>query len=397
MTTENLASLIIASVSAFIALVFFLLLRVINSPIKRWYLDYVARTNEVGEKHPIKIFKLIDIPFTIIYEGMIFGLCYLWGLGFLPCSIACSLFIFYRLFFYRQLLTSVFVGIFQDHRSTKADKTVDLLGVIFLLIFVILVVVPILNLVAKAFSNGAFNSQVTFAPIGFTWYAFNYVFQNTVFWKCFLNSIIITASVTVFSNIFMGMAGYCLSKRDFPLRSFFMIFFVVTMLFSAGIIPIYLLMSSLGLLNTIWSVILISINNVFNMLLYKTAFENVPSEVEESAEIDGCSSLQLFFQIMVPMILPTVASCCFFSIVGSWNGYGAALMFINDESAMPLSLYIYRLLSNAATSVTDPTLLINYPNIQAASIIISVIPILCIYPYVIRYIKSGIMIGSVKG
>lgn len=394
---ENEIALAIVIAALVVVAVLYVLLRGVDGPLKTWYFALVKRSHAVGKTHPILLFRPIDALYTAIYEAIIVFVVYLWGLGFLPCAIAGALFLIYRVFFYKQFFTSAFVGIFHDKRSSRGDKATDMAGLIFLLLLVVIILVPILNLVAKAFSNGALNSQVTFVPMDFTFYAFGVVFQNAVFWRCFLNSVIITVVVTLFSNVFMGMAGYCLSKKDFPLRNFLMIFFVVTMLFSAGIIPIYLWMRQLNLLDSIASVILISINNVFNMLLYKTAFENVPTEIEESAVIDGCTPFQMFFRIMLPMILPTAASCAFFSIVGTWNGYGAALMFITKEESMPLSLYIYRLLQNAATNITDATMLINYQNIQAASIIISVIPILLIYPYVIRYIKSGITIGSVKG
>jgi putative aldouronate transport system permease protein len=398
MDSENLAALLVGVISLLVIGVFALILRgPFANPLQKWYLALVKKSNHIGATHPIHLFHSIDILYGLLYAAVLFGIVWLWGLGFLPCAIVVSLFAFYRVFFYQQIMTSVFTDIYKDKKATKGDKATDTLGVIFLVIFVILVVVPILNLIAKAFSNGAYNSQVTFVPVHFTFYSFIQVFNNAVFWNSFKNSVILTISVTIFSNIFMGMAGYCLSKKDFPFRNFFIIFYVITMLFSAGIIPTYLLMSQLHLLDSIWGLIVISLNNVFNLLLYKTAFENVPVEIEESARVDGCNSLQLFFRIMVPMILPTVASCCFFSVVGAWNSYGGALMFINKESEMPLSLYIYRLLTNTATNLTNPDTLINYQNIQAASIIISVVPILLIYPYIIRYIKSGLTVGSVKG
>jgi putative aldouronate transport system permease protein len=398
MSGENLAALLVGVISLFLILVLYFLVRgPYRNPLQKWYFRIVDSSNHIGASYPIRLFTPIDILYGILYGAVLFGIVWLWGLGFLPCAIVVSLFAFYRVFFYKQLITSVFTDIYKDKKATKADMVTDTFGVLFLVIFVILVVVPILNLVAKAFSNGAYNSQVTFVPVHFTFYSFVQVFDNAVFWNSFKNSVIITLVVTVFSNVFMGMAGYCLSKKDFPFRNFFIILFVITMLFSAGIIPTYLLMSQLHLLDSKWGLIVISLNNVFNLLLYKTAFENVPAEVEESARVDGCNSLQLFFRIMVPMILPTLASCCFFTIVGSWNSYGGALMFINKESEIPLSLYIYRLLTNTATNLTNPDTLINYQNIQAASIIISVVPILLIYPYIIRYIKSGLTVGSVKG
>ena len=172
------------------------------------------------------------------------------------------------------------------------------------------------------------------------------------------------------------------------------------MLFSAGIVPSVLLLRGLGLYGTIWAVILISINNVFNMLLYKSFFEGLPKETIEAAEVDGTTNFQMFIKIVLPMSLPVFASCCFFTIVGTWNSYSGALMFIgttsDKEAYWPLSLYIYNLLQTDPSN--DPTsfLNMNLTNVQSASIVISVIPILIIYPFVIRYIKSGITLGSEK-
>ena len=170
------------------------------------------------------------------------------------------------------------------------------------------------------------------------------------------------------------------------------------MLFSAGVLPTYLLMSKMHLTENLLGLIIISLSNVFNLLLFKTTFEGIPKELEESALIDGANSLQLFFKIILPMTLPTFASCCFFTLVGCINGYSGALLFIRTNTyAKPMALIMYELLAVASSDQADPFLTVNYTSIQSAGIILSVIPILLIYPYIIKYIKSGITLGSVKG
>ena len=279
------------------------------------------------------------------------------------------------------------------------DQVLDVLNIAFLIFFCLLIIIPLLNLIAFAFSTGTSNSKVTFLPVGFTFDMFNYVVHESSFWRSLLNSVIITLFVTVFSNLFMAMAAYPLSKQDFPFKNIILIFFVITMLFSAGIVPTVLLLRGLGLYGTIWAVIIISINNVFNLLLYKSFFEGLPKETIEAAEVDGVNNFQMFYKIVLPMSLPVFASCAFFSIVGTWNSYSGALMFIgtasDKEAFWPLSLYIYDLLQRDPSSDPSSFLSTNLVNVQSASIIISVIPILVIYPFVIRYIKSGITIGSV--
>jgi len=287
-------------------------------------------------------------------------------------------------------------------KKPVGDKIFDGLNIFFLIFFCLLVIVPLLNLIAFAFSPGTRNSEVTFLPKGFTFDMFAYILEESAFWRSFLNSIIITFSVTFLSNLFMSMAAYPLSKADFPFKKVILTFFVITMLFSAGIVPAVLLLKALGLYGTMLAVIIISINNVFNMLLYKSTFENLPKETIEAAEVDGVSNIQMYLKIVLPMSLPTFASCCFFSIVGTWNSYSGALMFIgtssDKEQYWPLALYIYNLLQYKS-GASDPNALflnLNITNVQSASIIVSVLPILVIYPFVIKYIKSGITLGSEK-
>lgn len=282
------------------------------------------------------------------------------------------------------------------------DRCVGIFNVVLLLLLVLVIVVPLLSYFSLAFSNPEYNFEITIFPTHFSLEAFKYILvgaQAEIFWSSFLNSVIITVVVTLASNLCMALAAYPLSKPDCPFRSGIMMYFIITMLFSAGILPCYLLMSQLDLLNTIWSVILISISNVGNMLLFKTFFEGVSTEIQEAAKIDGASDLQLFFRIIIPMALPVFGSCCFFTIVGMWNGYGAAMMFISSssEKAYPLAYYIYLLLGNAALDKNDQFVLIGRSNIEAAAMLLSIIPIICIYPFVIKYIKGGIQIGSVKG
>ncbi|MDE5548175.1 MAG: carbohydrate ABC transporter permease, partial [Clostridia bacterium] len=216
-------------------------------------------------------------------------------------------------------------------------------------------------------------------------------------WKAFGNSVVITIVITIGSNLVEAMAAYPLSKRDCPIRGGIMMYFIITMLFSAGTAPIYLLMRQMNLTDNIWSCILISISNVGNLLYFKVFFEGLPKDIEDSARLDGASEIQMFFRIVIPMSLPVIGSCCFFSMVGAWNGYGSALLFINPNKfdAFPLAYYLYLLNERLSTSKVEE-ILMGRTNIEAAAMLVSIIPIICCYPYVIRYIKGGLMIGSVK-
>ena len=289
-------------------------------------------------------------------------------------------------------------------RESKVDIALNILNITLLLCGVVLICFPLLNYFSLAFNDGNFNLKVVVFPVRPTFASLKYVLigqEAARFWRAFGNSVIITVTVTIGSNLMMALAAYPLSKRDFPFRSGILMFFVITMLFSAGIVPIYLLMSMLGLLDNILSVILISLSNVAHMLYFKTFFEGISPDIEEAARLDGASDLQLFFLIIVPMSLPIIGTCCFFTIVACWNSYGAALMFITTsaagKNAQPLAYYLYLMLQDTTINRSDPWLQANAQNVEAAAMLVSIIPIICMYPYVVKYIKGGLQLGSVKG
>lgn len=324
-------------------------------------------------------------------------------------------------------------------KQPRGDTIFDILNVIIVISFLAVIIVPLLNLVALSFSDsGSVNGGlVTFLPMvdgefGLSFDAFKYVlgyidhngnavaqtfgdlFKTGSFLASVMNTFKITIIVTVASNLIMALCAYPLSKKDCPFKKPLMTFFIITMLFSAGLVPIYILMSGIvyegqnvtiqfspNLLGTIWPVILCSLCNVFNLLLFRTFYNGIPQELEESAIIDGAGSLTLFFKIIVPMSLPVLASCCFFTIVACINSYSGALLFIGDgvagEAAQPMALYIYKLLIIGSGSSTNEYFAANEAAITSATIIFSIIPILLIYPFVIKYIKGGITLGSVKG
>ncbi len=287
-------------------------------------------------------------------------------------------------------------------RESKFDRAFSVVNIILLVFMVILVGVPVLNYFSLAFNHYAYNNKVSIIPAKFSFRAMGYVLGGEYdgFWRAFLNSVIITFVVTFVSNFVEALAAYPLSKSDCPCKSGIMMYFIITMLFSAGIVPIYLLMRTFNLLNNIWSIILISISNVMNLLFFKTFFEGLPNDIEEAAVLDGASSLQLFVFVIIPMSLPVFGSCCFFSIVGCWNGIGSALIFIDSQtvSQQPLAYFLYIKLSEGNSAAMYDDFLRDWgKNIEAASMFVSIIPILFIYPYVVRYIKGGLTIGSVKG
>jgi len=282
-------------------------------------------------------------------------------------------------------------------KTPLSDKIYLTVIWLFLAILLVIIIFPMLNMFALGFSNGVYNSKVILLPKGLNFSSFSYILRENEFKVAFINSVIITISITVLSTLFMALLAYPMSIEDFPFKKVLMIIFIIPMLFSAGIVPSYLLVKALGILNTLTPLIVLSIFNTFNMLLMKTYFENLPTSVIEAAKIDGSGELQLLFSIIIPMSVPVIATTAFFTIFGAWNNYGGAMIFCQtNANAQPLAYYIYNMLGASNVGITDQFKIINKLNIQSAAIIISMIPVLIVYPFVMRNLKEGLVIGSDK-
>lgn len=267
---------------------------------------------------------------------------------------------------------------------------------VILVLTAFICILPFFNVLATALSTAG--NDINFTPKGFTWFNFKYIFTDPGFWRALGVSLMVTVVGTVISVLTMYSAAYALSKPDFPFRRGIMIFFIITMVFSAGMVPNYILVKTLGLTRTPWALILPSVVQVYNMILIKSYLEGVPKELEESAKIDGANSLQTMFKVMIPVSMPCVASVSMFTAVSFWNNYTSALLYLGtEEKWYPLSLYILNYIQTDP-DVLNPTLEnIQKGNIEAAMVIVSILPILLIYPFVLKFFTKGVTVGSVKG
>ncbi len=257
-------------------------------------------------------------------------------------------------------------------------------------------VLPFLNVLASAFSTAG--NQINFWPKGFTWFNLKTVLTDPGLWRSFGVSVMVTGVGTVLSVLVMYAAAYALSKPDFPCRKGIMVFFIIVMIFSGGMVPNYIVVNALGLTRSPFALILPSVVQVYNMILIKSYLEGLPKELEESAKIDGANPLQTMFQVMIPASLPCVASVSMFTAVTFWNNYTSALLYLGtEEKWYPLSLYILNFIQ------TDPDILnptmenIQKANIESAMIIFSILPIILLYPFVLKFFTKGVTVGSVKG
>ena len=271
-----------------------------------------------------------------------------------------------------------------------------IVNAIALVIISLVCLLPFLNVLANAFSTSG--NQVNFFPKGFTWYNFIAVFGKVGFWRSLGVSVLVTVCGTALSVFVMYSAAYALSKPDFPLRRGIMIFFIIVMIFSGGMVPNYIVVNALGLTRSPLALNLPSVVQVYNLILIKSYLEGLPAELEESAKIDGANNLQIMFKVLIPVSLPCVASVSLFTAVTFWNNYTSALIYLGtEEKWYPLSLYILNYIQSEPDALNPTLENIQKANIESAMIALSILPILIIYPFVLKFFTKGVTVGSVKG
>lgn len=283
----------------------------------------------------------------------------------------------------------------QRKNQIKDNPVFNVINVTLLVILAFICILPFINVLANGFSTAG--NDVNFIPKGFTWFNYVHVLTDFGFYRALSVSIFVTVVGTIISVLVMYSAAYALSKPDFPFRKGLMIFFIIVMIFSGGMVPNYIVVKSLGLTRTPWALILPSVVQVYNLILIKSYLEGIPKELEESAMVDGANNLQIMFRILIPVSLPCVASVAMFTAVTLWNNYTQALLYLGTaETWYPLSLYILNYIQSAP-DVLNPTMEnIQKDNIESAMIIVSIIPILAVYPFVLKFFTKGVTIGSVK-
>ncbi|MFH5182661.1 carbohydrate ABC transporter permease [Paenibacillus sp. TAB 01] len=289
-------------------------------------------------------------------------------------------------------------------RVSTSDKILDTSILVIITIASFLALVPILHLAAVSLSSNAaiLSNKVTIFPVEWSTIAYNTVLRDGKMVSSLFFTILLVVLFTLICMVMTVCAAYPLTKSRLKGRDFFLLMIVFTMFFSGGLIPEYLLVKSLKLTNTIWSLILPGMINAFYLIILKTFFSSIPEELEESARIDGSSHFGTLFRIVLPLSLPVLATLSLFYAVGRWNGFMDALFYITNQDLYPIQLKLYQLvISNQmsdATATEGVNSLAPIPeSLKAASIMFATIPILIVYPWLQRYFISGMMIGAVKG
>jgi len=276
---------------------------------------------------------------------------------------------------------------------------------IFLAFLSFLCIAPLLHILAVSFSDpsAASANLVKLWPVGFTLDAYNETIGNENFSRALWNGIVRTVAGTAFSMFFMTLAAYALSKdnADFRGRNAYMWVFVFTMLLNAGLIPTYVLVQKLGLINSVWALILPNAISIFNMILLMNFFRSsVPKTLEEAAYIDGASHFRTVFSIYIPISLPAIATVSLFTMVWHWNSWFDGLIYLTDTRKYPLSTFLQTIIVQQDTTQMniDPEDLkmLSERTVRASQVFIGTAPILLVYPFLQRYFVKGIVLGAVK-
>lgn len=282
-------------------------------------------------------------------------------------------------------------------------------GIIYVVIIALLVTViyPLVYILSSSFSSGqaVTSGKVLLWPVDFSTTGYDIIFNYKLIWTGYANTIFYTVVGTAFNVVLTIMAAYPLSRRDFYGKNFYMTLFMIIMFFSGGMIPNYILMTKLNLTNTRWAIILSGGISVTNMIIMRTYFQNsIPYDLFEAARIDGITDWGYLFKIVLPLSRAIMAVIVLYYAVAHWNSYFNAMLYLRDRDLYPLQMVLRDILNANKvdlSQITDADLLAQMTGaadlIKYALIVVSTVPILCVYPFVQKYFEKGVMIGSVKG
>ena len=304
----------------------------------------------------------------------------------------------------------------ENTRIYKAKKrrkwtTFDVVNYAIAVIIFFVILYPLYFVVIASFSDPNYINigEVVFWPKGFTLDGYKRVMNTTEIWTGFRNSVIYTGLGTILNVAMTVTAAYALSKKRLPGRGVFQLIIVFTMFFSGGMIPTYLLLKNMNMLDTMWVMIIPGAVSAYNLIVTKTFFiSSIPAELEEAARIDGASDFRIFFKIVIPLSTPIIAVMFLFYGVGHWNSYFDGMMYLSDSDLIPLQVVLKDILSSAQTAAnsgamsTEELILLAEQQkiaemVKYVSMIVATVPVLLVYPFIQKYFKKGIMVGSLKG
>lgn len=288
---------------------------------------------------------------------------------------------------------------------TRVDRLILTLNNILLFVAVLVVLVPLVYVVLASLMDPTvlLNKGISFNPSDWSLKGYKLILANDAMLKGFFNSILYSVGFAVVTVVVSLFAAYPLSINGFVGKNFFMTMFIITMFFSGGLIPTYLLVKDLGMLNTIWAIILPGAINVWNIILARTYFKGIPYELHEAAKVDGASDLLIFFKLVLPLSKPIIFVLAMYAFVGQWNSYFDAMIYLDDPNLHPLQLVLRSILIQNSTDpgmISDQLAMAELKKlsemIKYSSIVISSLPLIVMYPFFQKYFEKGVMVGSLK-
>ena len=293
--------------------------------------------------------------------------------------------------------------------QTRGDKVFGVINAIFIVFITIITLYPLIYVCSASISSPASvtSGRMWLWPTDITLEGYKRILKNTEIWTGYANTILYTVINVVISLAVTLPAAYALTVKALPGRKFLVFVFSVTMFFSGGMIPLYVVCRNLGLVNTLWAVILPSATSMWYIILTRTFFQStIPHELEEASEIDGCSVFATFLRIVLPLSAPIIAVMALYFGVGRWNSYFGEMIFLRDRSKFPLQLFLREILivatfnqenASNADAITMAEQLRIASIIKYATMIVATLPVIAAYPFIQRYFVKGVMIGSIKG
>ncbi len=291
-------------------------------------------------------------------------------------------------------------------REGLGDRVFQIIATTIVVLLVIIVLFPLLNVVAASFSSGkAVNAgRVLFWPVEFTLDNYRTVLKYGSVWLGYRNTIFYTVTGTIISVILSLFCAYPLAQKRFSGRKFFSKLLLFTMVFSGGMIPTYMVVRDLKILNSIWAVLLPAAVSYYNVVIMRNFIETtIPVELEESTRVDGCTPFRYFISFVLPLSKPIIAVIAMYYAVAQWNDYFNAFLYLNEKNLYPLQLFLREILVSSKFSAADldPETVAAIQGLadtlKYVIIVVSTLPLMCIYPFVQKHFVKGVMIGSVKG
>ncbi|MCM3746419.1 carbohydrate ABC transporter permease [Paenibacillus pasadenensis] len=293
--------------------------------------------------------------------------------------------------------------------KTIGDRVFEFANSLFMIGLIVVTLLPFWMCLVGSFSDGNeyLRGAISLWPEGFNFYNYKVVFMDKTIYSAFLVTIMRTLIGTALSVLFTALVSYGLSRSNLKGRNIYSVFLLISMFFSGGLIPYYLVLKQLGLIDSFFVYIIPALFSVWNMLIFQSYFREIPSVVIESARIDGAGEYRIFFQLILPLSKPVLAAIALFSVVGHWNAFYDSMIFTSSQSLETIQLFLYRIISNsseaagmakaAADAVPVGARKVNPETIKMATMMVTTFPILISYPFLQKYFVKGVMIGSVKG